>query len=144
MEGNNVDTHIAFSTGDFVARWKERTVRTSIGKQCRNSNSLKFWCTEDGNECQDGNAYICSIQHTGNDRRCFRSFQDGAFAGDLSNTKSTSGGVLCTSSHTFCVGFANTQNEDEIISLVAGLRTEGTPQYTEMDVLEPIAQGDLM
>ena len=64
-------------------------------------------------------------------------FQDFDFAGDLEDSKSTSGGTLCIfGSHTFVpiswmckkqtsVSYSST--ESEIISLVAGLRMDGIP-----------------
>ena len=64
-------------------------------------------------------------------------FQDSDFAGDLEDSKSTSGGTLCIfGSHTFvpkcwmckkqtCVSHSST--ESEIISLDAGLRMDGIP-----------------
>ena len=64
-------------------------------------------------------------------------FQDSDFAGDLENSKSTSGGTLCIfGSHTFVpiswmrkkqTSVSHSSTESEIISLDAGLRMDGIP-----------------
>ena len=63
-------------------------------------------------------------------------FQDSDFAGDLEDSKSTSGGTLCVfGSHTFVsiswikkqTAVSHSSTESEIISLDAGLRLEGIP-----------------
>ena len=64
-------------------------------------------------------------------------FQDSDFAGDLEDSKSTSGGTLCVFvSHTFVpiswmckkeTSVSHSSTESEIISLDAGLRLDGTP-----------------
>ena len=62
-------------------------------------------------------------------------FQDSHFAGDLEDSKSTSGGALCVfGSHTFVpvswmcekqTSASHSSTESEIISLDAGLRLDG-------------------
>ena len=62
-------------------------------------------------------------------------FQDSDFAGDLEDSKSTSGGTLCIfGSHTFVpiswmckkqTGVSHSSTESEIISLDIGLRLDG-------------------
>ena len=64
-------------------------------------------------------------------------FQDIHFAGDLEDSKSTSGGTLCVSeSHTFVpiswmckkqTSGSHSSKESEIISLDAGSRLDGIP-----------------
>ena len=64
-------------------------------------------------------------------------FQDSDFAGDLDDSKSTSGGTLCIfGSHTFVrlswmfkkqTSVSDSSTESEIISLDAGLRLDGVP-----------------
>ena len=64
-------------------------------------------------------------------------FQDSDFAGDLEDSKSTSGGTLCVfGSHTFVpiswmckkqTAVSHSSTESEIISLDAGLRLDGIP-----------------
>ena len=70
-------------------------------------------------------------------------FQDSDFAGDLEDSKSTSGGVLCFfGSHTFVpiswmckkqTSVSHSSTEAEIISLDAGLRMDGIPALTLCD-----------
>ena len=72
-------------------------------------------------------------------------FQDSDFAGDLEDSKSTSGGILCTTgSHTFVpiswmckkrTSFSHNSAEAEIISLDAGLRMDGFPALTLWDLV---------
>ena len=64
-------------------------------------------------------------------------FQDSDFAGDLEDSKSTSGGTLCVFvSHTFVpislmckkqTSVSHSSTESEVISLCAGLRLDGLP-----------------
>ena len=64
-------------------------------------------------------------------------FQDSDFAGDLEDSKSTSGGTLCAfGSHTLVpiswmckkqTSVSHSSTESEIISLDAGLRLDGIP-----------------
>ena len=64
-------------------------------------------------------------------------FQDSGFAGDLGDSKSTSGGTLCVfGSHTFVpiswmckkqTSVSHSSTESEIIFLDAGLRLDGIP-----------------
>ena len=72
-------------------------------------------------------------------------FQDSDFAGDLEDSKSTSGGTLCVvGSHTFVpiswmckkqtsVSYSST--ESEIFSLDAGLRLDGIPALDLWDLI---------
>ena len=60
-------------------------------------------------------------------------FQNSDFAGDLEDSKSTSGGTLCVlRSHTFV---PTSSTESEIISLDAGLRLDGIPALDLWDVI---------
>ena len=77
--------------------------------------------------------------HVGNtDKQCrLGLFQDSDFAGDLEDSKSTSGGTLCVfGSHTFVpiswmckkqTSVSHSSTESKIISLDAGLRLDGVP-----------------
>ena len=85
--------------------------------------------------------------HVGNTAKQYRLalFQDSDFAGDVEDSKSTSGGTLCVfASHTFVpiswmckkqtsVSYSST--ESEIISLDAGLRLEGIPALDLWDLI---------
>ena len=72
-------------------------------------------------------------------------FQDSDFAGDSENSKSTSGGILCIfGSRTFVpiswmykkqTSVSHGSTEAEIISLDAGLRMDGIPALTLIEVL---------
>ena len=72
-------------------------------------------------------------------------FQDSDFAGDLEDSKSTSGGTLCVfGSHTFVPiswmskkqsSVSHSSTESEIISLDAGLRLDGIPALELWDLI---------
>ena len=99
---------------------------------------------------------ICYIHHTsefkqkchvGNTaQQCrFGVFQDSDFAGDLKDSKSASGGLLCVfGSHTFVpaswmckkqTSVSHSSAEPEIISLDAGLRMDGIPALDLWDLV---------
>ena len=72
-------------------------------------------------------------------------FQDSDFAGDLEDSKSTSGGTLCVfGSHTFVpiswmckkqTAVSHGSTESEIISLDTGLRLDGLPALELWDLI---------
>ena len=72
-------------------------------------------------------------------------FQDSDFAGDLEDSKSTSGGTLCVlGSHTFVpiswmckkqTAVSHSSTESEIISLNTGLRLDGLPALELWDLI---------
>ena len=72
-------------------------------------------------------------------------FQDSDFAGDLEDSKSTSGGTMCVfESHTFVptswmckkqTSVSHSSTESEIISLDAGLRLDGIPALDLWDLI---------
>ena len=72
-------------------------------------------------------------------------FQDSDFAGDLEDSKSTSGGTLCVfGSHTFVpiswmcekqIAVSHSSTESEIISLDTGLRLDGLPAPELWDLI---------
>ena len=72
-------------------------------------------------------------------------FQDSDFAGDVEDSKSTSGGTLCVfGSHTFVpiswmckkqTSVSHNSTELEIISLDAGLRLDGIPALDLWDLI---------
>ena len=78
-------------------------------------------------------------------------FQDSDFAGDLEDSKSTSGGTLCIfGSHTFvpiswmCKKQTSVSHssESEIISLDAGLRLDGIPALDLWDLIAAVLHGN--
>ena len=72
-------------------------------------------------------------------------FQDSDFAGDLEDSKSTSGGILCIfGSHTYVpiswmckkqTAVSHSSTESEIISLDTGLRLDGLPALELWDLI---------
>ena len=72
-------------------------------------------------------------------------FQDSDFAGDLEDSKSTSGRTFCVfGSHTFVpiswmcekqTSVSHSSTESEIISLVTGLRLDGLPALELWDLI---------
>ena len=72
-------------------------------------------------------------------------FQDSVFAGDLEDSKSTSGGTLCVfGSHTLVpiswmckkqTSVSHSSTESEIISLDTGLRLDGLPALELWDLI---------
>ena len=85
--------------------------------------------------------------HVGNTAKQCRLglFQDSDFAGDLEDSKSTSGGTLCIfGSHTFVpiswmckkqTSVSHSSTESEIISLDTGLRLDGLPALELWDLI---------
>ena len=85
--------------------------------------------------------------HVGNTAKQCRLglFQDSDFAGDLEDSKSTSGGTLCVfGSHTFVpiswmckkqTAVSHSSTESEIISLDTGLRLDGLPALELWDLI---------
>ena len=79
-------------------------------------------------------------------------FQDSDFAGDLEESKSTSGGTLCIfGSHTFVpiswmckkqTSLSHSSTESEIISLDAGLRMDGIPALDLWDLIVAVLHGN--
>ena len=104
----------------------------------------------------------CYVGNTANQCR-LGLFQDSDSAGDLEDSKSTSGGTLCVfGSHTFVLiswmckkqtSVSHSSTESEIISLDAGLRLDGIPVLDLWDLIvavlgntnqNQIEQGDLL
>ena len=79
-------------------------------------------------------------------------FQDSDFAGDLEDSKSTSGRTLCIfGSHTFVpiswmckkqTSVSHSSTESELISLDAGLRMDGIPALDLWDLIVIVLQGN--
>ena len=91
-----------------------------------NTNSIAMWCNT-AKQCRLG------------------LFQDSDFAGDLEDSKSTSGGTLCIfGSHTFVpmswmcekqTSVSHSSTESEIISLDAGSRLDWIPALDLWDLI---------
>ena len=79
-------------------------------------------------------------------------FQDSDFAGDLEDSKSTSGGTWCIlGSHTFVpissmckkqASVSHSSTESEIIFLDAGLRLDGIPALDLLDLVVAVLHGN--
>ena len=79
-------------------------------------------------------------------------FQDSDSAGDLEDSKSTSGGTLCSFEiHTFVpiswmckkqTSVSHSSAESEIISLDAGLRLDGKPALDLWDLIVAVLHGN--
>ena len=77
-------------------------------------------------------------------------FQESDFAGDLEDSKSTSGGTLCVfGSHTFVpiswmckkqTAVSHSSTESEIISLDTGLRLDGLPALELWDLIGNVSR----
>ena len=92
--------------------------------------------------------------HVGNTAKQCRLglFQDSNFAGDLEDSKSTSGGTLCIfGSHTFVpiswmckkqTSVSHSSTESEIISLDAGLRMDGITALDLWDLIVTVLHGN--
>ena len=92
--------------------------------------------------------------HMGNNAKQCRLglFQDSDFAGDLEDSKSTSGGTLCIfGSHTFVpiswmckkqTSVSHSSTESEIISLDSGLRLDGVPALHLWDLIVAVLHGN--
>ena len=88
----------------------------------------------------------------GNTAKQCRLFQDSDFAGDLEDSKSTSGGTLCNFwSHAFVpiswmckkqTSVSHSSTESEIISLDAGLRLDGIPALDLWDLIVAVLHGN--
>ena len=80
-------------------------------------------------------------------------FQESDFAGDVEDSKSTSGGTLCVFwSHTFVpiswmckkqTSVSHSSTESEIISLDAGLRLDGIPALDSWDLIVTVLHGNM-
>ena len=91
-------------------------------------------------ECEQ----YCHVRNTAKHCR-LGLFQDSDFAGDLGDSKSTSGGTLCIfGSHTFVptswmckkqTSVSHSSTESEIISLDTGLRLDGLPALELWDLI---------
>ena len=92
--------------------------------------------------------------HVGNTAKQCRLglFQDSDVAGDLEDSKSTSGGTLCVlGSHTFVpiswmckkrTSVSHSSTESDIISLDAGLRMDGIPALDLCDLIVTVLHGN--
>ena len=141
----------------FLARIGRPDILWSVNKLAR---SITKWIKARAKRLSRLISYIhhtCDYQqycHVGNTTKQCRLglFQDSDFAGDLEDSKSTSGGTLCTfGSHTFVpiswmcekqTLVSHSSTESEIISLDAGLRLDGIPALDLWDLIVAVLHGN--
>ena len=155
-----IDVH-HFKVEEFKSVWELSKVCSQIVLKCLNlarvgrpcilwsvnklARSITKWAKACDKRLSRLISYIhhtCNYKqycHLGNTAKQCRLglFQDSDFAGDLEDSKSTSGGTLCIfGSHTFVpiswmckkqISVSHSSTESEIISLDAGLRMDGIP-----------------
>ena len=152
----------------YVARIGRPDILWSVNKLAR---SITKWTKARDKRLNRLISYIhhtCTYKqycHLGNAAKQCRLglFQDSDFAGDLEDSKSTSGGTLCVfGSHTFVpiswmcekqTSVSHSSTESEIISLDVGLRLDGIPALDLWDLIATVLgntnqnrteQGDLL
>ena len=134
----------------YLARIGRPDILWSVNKLAR---SITKWTNACGKRLNRLISYIhhtCEYKqycHVGNTAKQCRLglFQDSDFAGDLADSKSTSGGTLCIfGNHTFVpiswmckkqTAVSHSSTESEIISLDAGLRLDGLPALELWDLI---------
>ena len=134
----------------YLARIGRPDILWSVNKLAR---SITKWTKACDNRLSRLISYIhrtCEYKqycHVGNTaKQCrFGLFQDSDFAGDLEDSKSTSGRTLCVfGSHTFVpiswmckkqTAVSHSSTESEIISLDTGLRLDGLPALELWDLI---------
>ena len=143
LEMSHVCSQIVLKSLHF-ARIGRPDIPWSVNKLAR---SITKWTKACYNRLNRLTSYIhhtceykqyCHVGNTAKQRR-LGLFQDSDFAGDLEDSKPTSGGTLCVfGSHTFvpiswmCMkqtAVSHSSTESEIISLDTGLRLDGIPQW---------------
>ena len=134
---------------DF-ARIGRPDVLWSVNKLARSITKWTKACDKRPNRLISYIHHTCEYRqycHVGNTAKQCRLglFQDSDFAGDLEDSKSTSGGTLCIfGSHTFVpiswmckkqTSVSHSSTESEIISLDTGLRLDGLPALELWDLI---------
>ena len=124
----------------YLARIGRPDILCSVNKFARSTTKWTRACEKRLSRLISYTHHTCDYKqycHVGNTAREFRMglFQDSDFAGDLEDSKSTSGGTLCIfGSHTFVpmswmckkqTSVSHSSTESEVISLDAGLRMDG-------------------
>ena len=126
----------------FLARTGRPDIQWSVNKLARSITKWTKACAKRLCRLISYIHHICEYKqccHVGNTAKHCRLgfFQDSDIAGDLEDSKSTSGGTLCVfGSHTFVpiswmckkqTSVSHSSTESEISSLDAGLRLDGIP-----------------
>ena len=134
----------------YLARIGRLDVLWSVNKLARSITKWTKACDKRLNRLISYIHHTCEYKqycHVGNTAKQCRLglFQDSDFAGDLEDSKSTSGGTLCIfGSHTFVpiswmckkqTAVSHSSTESEIISLDTGLRFDGLPALELWDLI---------
>ena len=133
-----------------MARIGRPDILWSVNKLARSITKWTKACDKPLNRLISYIHHTCEYKqycHVGNTAKQCRLglFQDSDFAGDLEDSKSTSGGTLCVfGSHTFVpiswmckkqIAVSHSSTESEIISLDTGLRFDGLPALELWDLI---------
>ena len=133
-----------------LARIGRLDILWSVNKHARSITKWTQACAKRLNRLISYVHHTCEYRqhcHVGNTAKQCRLglFQDSDLAGDLEDSKSTSGGTLCIfGSHTFvpisCMckkqtSVSHSSTESEIISLDTGLRLDGLPALELWDLI---------
>ena len=134
----------------YLARIGRPDILWSVNKLARSITQWTKACDKRLNRLSSYIHHTCEYKqycHVGNTAKQCRLglFQDSDFAGDLEDSKSTSGGTLCVfGSHTFVpiswmckkqTPVSHSSTESEIISLDTGLRLDGLPALELWDLI---------
>ena len=134
----------------YLARIGRPDILLSVNKLARSITKWTKACDKRLNRLISNIHHTCEYKqycHVGNTAKQCRLglFQDSDFAGDLEDSKSTSGGTLCIfGSHTFVptswmckkqTAVSHSSTESEIISLDTGLRLDGLPALELWDLI---------
>ena len=133
-----------------MARTGRLDILWSVNKLARSITKWTKACDKRLNRLISYIHHTCEYKqhcHVGNTAKQCRLglFQESDFAGDLEDSKSTSGGTLCVfGSHTFVpiswmckkqTAVSHSSTESEIISLDTGLRLDGLPALEQWDLI---------
>ena len=134
----------------YLARIGRLDILWSVNKLARSITKWTKACDKRLNRLISYIHHTCEYKqycHVGNTAKQCRLglFQDSDFAGDLEDSKSTSGGTLCVfGSHTYVpiswmckkqTAVSHSSTEFEIISLDTGLRLDGLPALELWDLI---------
>ena len=140
----------------YLARIGRPDILWSVNKLARSITKWTKACDKRLNRLISYIHHACEYKqycHVGNTAKQCRLglFQDSDFAGDLEDSKSTSGGTLCIfGSHTFVpiswmckkqTSVSHSSTASEIISLDAGLRLDGIPALDLWDLIVAVLHG---
>ena len=152
----------------YLARIGRSDILWSVNKLARSITKWTKACDKRLSRLISYIHHTCEYKqycHVGNTAKQCRLglFQDSDFAGDIEDSKSTSGGTLCVfGSHTFVpiswmckkqTSVSHSSTESEIISLDTGLRLDGLPALELWDLIVAVLgntnqdrteQGDLL